>query len=253
MSQLLYVYGIVPSNQSLKELKTIHLGSLAALVEEVSDQEFGEEALAENIKNMEWVSEKAVHHQEVLATAGSESTLVPLKFGRVFSSEESIQSMLKEKERYFTDLLHRLDGKQEWGLKLFFNPATLQSWLEKNNHEIKEADEQISGLSSGAAFLLKKKREQLIKEKVKKEVNTYRKSVFTLCKEQSEELVQNKELDSKLSGNPDTNLLNLALLIQPNQFTALEKELSTMLDDNQSQGLYHELTGPWPPYNFVNL
>ncbi len=253
MNQLLYVYGIIPSQQSIAELATITFGSLAAVVEYVSAREFGQEVLAENIKDMKWVSVKAVRHQEVLSSVGKEITVIPLKFGSVFVSEESVQAMLNEKSEAFSTILDRLDDKQEWGLKLFYQTATLQNWLEQNNKELIEIDGQISTLSSGAAFLLKKKKEQLLKNKVKAEINAYRKSIFELAKHYSEELLQNKELDSKLSGNPDANLLNLAILIRPGQLAALQKELIAIDESHKSRGLYHDLTGPWPAYNFVDL
>jgi hypothetical protein len=49
-----------------------------------------------------------------------------------------------------------------------------------------------------------------------------------------------------------TMVLNVAFLVAPEQFEALQKTLTTLVARHGAHGFRFDFTGPWPPYHFVN-
>lgn len=248
MSELFYIFGI-RKNEITADL--ISYGDLTVVHEMVSESEFGQEAIAENLKNMEWVNRKVIHHQTRLSEIAKDETIIPLKFGTIFKSEESIQKMLAGRAEEFTNLLKQFKGKQEWGVKLFYAESVLSQWVEKHEEELQEIDKQIQSVNPGGAFLLKKKKEEALKKHIKDQLNLDRKRVFEYLSQLGAQTVVNKEIEQKLTGRKEKNLLNLALLIDPDQLQKVKKFLDLELKKMKDKGVFPELSGPWPPYSFV--
>lgn len=252
MSQLLYIYGIIRWSSDL-ELPLIKEGELAAIFEKVPAAEFAEEALAANIKNMDWIGQKAVHHQRVLEDAALHTTIVPLKFGSIFKTEETVKAMLKEKQGAFLRLLDQLNGREEWGLKLNYDSKELVQWVDEHSDDIAPFHQEMSKSSAGTAFLLRKKKEEAIKKVVKQELNDCRKRVYNGIAAAHAELKKNPELEGKLLGAGLANILNLAILATKNQREQIAAFVEGISAEMRQKGMQLELTGPWPPYNFVEL
>lgn len=252
MIELYYVFGVLSENTVVKSAETITHAGLKAIFERVPEDEFGEQYLSNNLKNMEWVSEKVVHHQSVLDQLQGAEPLIPFKFGSIFKTEEGLKEMLLDRKEDFAALIEKLRGKQEWGVKLFYDSAKLTEWAEKGSDEIILFNKQIDEGSAGKAFLLKKKKQEALNKLCKQQINDYRKRVFGFISDRDVEVYQNKELESGLTGRPDTNILNLAILSEASN----TQKLMSFIDELQpaliDRGMKLELTGPWPPYNFVS-
>ena len=60
----------------------------------------------------------------------------------------------------------------------------------------------------------------------------------------------NENMSKELSSKEDPNVLNVALLVELGREHELN-EVVLQLNEG-SNGLYGEVSGPWPPYNFVD-
>ena len=248
MSQLYYLYGIV--NSESKNAAVAHNG-LAVIYDHVSEDEFGQEVISEHLKNMEWVNEKVMIHQNKLEEIAQTQTVVPLKFGSIFKTEESIKQMLKERNDQFKGLLEKFEGKKEYGIKLFYQQDQLNSWLDAHS-ELQSTNRQMASVSDGSAFLLKKKKEELQKKLNKELLNETRQNVYQFISSIAQDILVSKEVDQSLSGRPEKNFLNLALLIDADSLRSLKEFVQKEADALSEKGMLMELSGPWPPYSFVN-
>ncbi|MEM9896349.1 MAG: GvpL/GvpF family gas vesicle protein, partial [Bacteroidota bacterium] len=126
---LIYIYGIVKKGMPAK---VVSAGNLAAAYEEVSEEDFGQHAIEQNLRNMDWVNEKVLNHQNKLNALSKQQTVIPLKFGSIFHSKDGVKKMLQERKNEFEALLKHFDQKKEWGLKLFYTPPILKDWITNN-------------------------------------------------------------------------------------------------------------------------
>jgi Gas vesicle synthesis protein GvpL/GvpF len=244
-----YVYGVVPAAQAsedwFREAHGVHSGgvtlvgdgALSAIATSVPLSEFGDEALDKNIHDEAWLEEKVRAHDAVLEAALGRTALVPFRFGTIYRSDEHVRAMLRE-NAYLTDTLERVRGAVELGVKAFLDPARFAV-----------EDEPVEG---GREYLLRKQRERRLGEE---------KASFTAAAAQeSHERLTAAAEDGRtnplhapeVSGRAGEMLLNGAYLVRVDREQAFRDALAALEERFRPEGLRFELTGPWPPYNFVD-
>lgn len=245
---LYYLYGIVASKDAPS---SIGLGGLSVVYERVPEHEFGQEAIHVNLKKMDWVNQKVLDHQTKLEEIAAQTSVVPLKFGSIFKTEDSILKMLSERKEEFESLLNKFEKKQEWGVKLFYQTPLLDTWLLANEASLKTLQDQINQTSGGGAFLLKKQKEEQLKRSTKVILNEERKKVYEYLSSLTLDIHLNKEMEQGLTGRKDHNFFNASLLLPEEGIDNLKAFRESLLTSFSSMGIAMELSGPWPPYSFV--
>ena len=69
----------------------------------------------------------------------------------------------------------------------------------------------------------------------------------------SEEYRLNTILSNDLSGRDDDMILNVTFLIEKERLNNFIELTDQMISQYENIGLALDLTGPWPPYTFLNL
>jgi gas vesicle protein GvpL/GvpF len=233
----LYLYGIsakapklkVPTSiQGNSPVEHLEAAGLTAWYSPVSSAEFGER-LAANMENLEWLSAVSVRHQRTVAQISEAVTLLPARFGTVFNNEKSLRDHITEEKYQLTQKLARIDGAEEWGVKLFLTAAPSPS-------EIKA--------SSGRDYLRAKSAITQVKRRTELDPE-----VADFVRE-----LQSVAADSAPTGKVSSSQPNLewqaTFLVRkkdrPKWDKALKKYATRWADRREIQ-----CTGPWPPYSFV--
>jgi hypothetical protein len=210
-------------------------GEVAALVSAVPAEEFGEEPLRENLNDRAWLERTAREHEDVLERALARTAVVPFRLCTIYESRERVQDFLAERGAGLADLLRRLDGRVELGVKAYFAPADASA----------EAEPQ-----SGREYLLRRQRErQDAEEAARFKAESARVSHERLAAV-AEEARANPPQPAELSGRTEEMLLNGAYLV-PRDDGRLRDVVAELESLYGPRGVTYELTGPWPPYNFV--
>ncbi|HEY0390276.1 MAG TPA: GvpL/GvpF family gas vesicle protein [Solirubrobacterales bacterium] len=252
-----YVYGVVPARTEFPrdlagidpryEVSLLEEEGLAALVSRVSLAEFGEEPLHENLNDVGWLEEKARAHEHVLDVAVQRGTVVPLRLCTIYSGEEQVREMLARERAVMTEALERLDGKAEWGVKAIAEPRALERAAAQRAGEGSEEGDA----SRGTAYMNRKRREAQAREEEMQIADEWASAIHDRLADAASEALLNPLQDPDVSGHDGDMLLNGVYLIEeravPN-FSALVERLA---DEYRPLGASVELTGPWPPYNFV--
>ena len=150
----IYVYGVVPPDTPPAVFEDVegvdpseptallaHAG-LAAVAGRVSFEEFGEEALAANLRSVDWLEAKVRAHDEVLAAAIGRTTVVPFRFGAIYESEAHVLEMLADRSD-LAGALKRLAGAVELGVNAYLDRERLRARLAAERGVADE--EQTSG------------------------------------------------------------------------------------------------------------
>jgi len=234
-------------------LYTIADQTLRVVVSQVSLQEYGEAPLELNLHDSAWLESRVRCHQAVLETLSSTSTIVPMRFCTIYLSEARVQEMLALYFNDFTKALDYLDGKQEWGVKAYYDKDLLADHVEETDESILSLKAEGSGKSSGLAYFTKKKLAETIVKHVERTSDAYAQDShnrLAACAVASSLLpVQTKEA----AGRQEEMVSNGAYLIDKEKITLFRTELEKLGNEYGPRGFSYEFTGPWPPYNFVSI
>jgi hypothetical protein len=241
------VYALQPSAISHQP------SAISAIVSKVSLSEFGQEQLEANLNDIKWVEAKVLAHQRILEAVLARRTLIPMRFCTLYQSESRVQEVLAQHYHDFVDALARLEGKTEWGVKVYCDGKGLVQRVEELSAKVKELKAEMEQKSSGAAYFLKKKMDETIAEEVERLNDEYAQRSHNRLASYAKEAVINPLQSKESTGRKEAMVLNGAYLVAEEQLTAFRAELGSLGGDYGDLGFVYEITGPWPPYNFVSI
>ncbi|MBU2592775.1 GvpL/GvpF family gas vesicle protein [Patescibacteria group bacterium] len=270
----LYAYGLVA--KSPKQLNILGIDkknkvffvegrNLAVLVSKIDVGKFQcqiKEGLSELAKAKDSfprrVGELLRTHEGVVDTLGKLTTVAPFKFGTILKDEEAVFKMLEDDKERFEALLSKFTGKEEWGIKVYADSQKFKNYLTKSEPKLKvlaeknlPAGRQGEKLSRGAAYLLGRKLEEDLKDKVTAQFNNIAELIFREAKKYAFEAKLTKTLPKKLTGKDKEMILNSAYLIEKDEVSNFNREIKKLKEKYERAGIGFEVSGPWPPYSFT--
>jgi hypothetical protein len=254
-----YVYGVVSARGAslpgdlagvdpAHPAELIEEGALAAIASRVSLAEFGEEQLHENLNDVAWLEDKARAHENVLDAALSRMTVVPMRLCTIYKGEDQVREMLRGEREVFVDALRRLEGKTEWGVKLIAEPGTLERAAASR---ASASDEPGDAGSEGTAYISRKRVEARAREESDRLADEWADAVHRELARHASEALLNPLQRPEVSGHTGDMLLNGVYLVADRDAEEFRRCVDRLADTYRELGASVELTGPWPPYNFV--
>ena len=235
------------------ELYCVRNTNLYATVGKVPASEFKQEHLEQNLNNPKWLKRQVERHEQVIETIMLNSSVIPSKFATVFFNEQNVQTFLEQYEEKLLEKLSDLEGREEWGVKICCDEKILCRYIVENNPEVIDLDHEINAASQGKAYLLKRKRQQLVENITMNNINIYRKLFLEVFQSVCRVVRVNPFPPRNLPDQHNGMILNLAVLVDraasENFFTSVETLKIEFLD----KGFSFEYSGPWPPYNFSQI
>jgi len=257
---LIYLYCVTNNAPKLKEIENlvdnpyfIYYQGLCAIVNKIKESEFTEENLKRNLADLEWIKAKAIIHEKVIEGIMKNTCVIPFKFATIFDTEDNLKAMLEEHVQTLKEKLKNLEGKEEWGVKIYCDIERLKGAVIQEESGILKIEKEINSSSSGKAYFLKKKKEELMKEAVNKRINEYGQESFELFKRLSYEARINKLLPKEVTEREDDMVLNSAFLVDKDKVSEFIHAVDDLKTRYNDKGFDFDCTGPWPPYNFCNL
>src|SRR6266705_3502833 len=189
--------------------------------------------------------ENVLAHEFVNETVMKEFTLIPMSFGTVFRSEKDVQRLLRSTYQAFTDVLDKMQDKIEFGLKILWDRDSVVAAIERDNDEIRRLKDEITRKATSSTYFARMQLGRLVEAAMEEASNRYVNDIHEQLKE-----VSVASRSSKVIG--DRMILNAAFLVErkdEKSFDEKVKAISLQYEDL----LTFKYTGPWPPYNFVNI
>jgi hypothetical protein len=248
-----YVYGIVGAGTELSgpldgvapgnPVTLVTAGELAAVASQVSLDEFDEERLREHLADMEWVEATARAHESVLERVREQATLVPMRMCTLYRTESSMREMLDRESTSLLGALEHLEGKAEWGVKVFTDVA-------RAGGGIRNVDTG-AGDPSGAAYMERKRtereRRQQAIDQAEEAAAEVHERLSALAADDALIPLQRPEA----SGHAGDMILNGVYLVADEDATAFHEEVQSLQSELATQDVELVPSGPWPAYNFV--
>jgi hypothetical protein len=220
------------------ELSLVEADGLTAVVGTVPLAEFGEAALHEHLNDRAWLEEKARAHEEVLQRVAAATTaIVPLRFGSIHRDLRDVETLLDERRGPFERALAHVRGRVEVGVKGWFDPRR---------------DDAAATAPTGRAYLERRREERSRGESETAELEDALHEIHATLLALAVDGVLNRPQPRELTGRPERMVLNAAYLV-PAGDEALAGAVAELAARHRGRGLLLEVTGPWPPHNFVDL
>lgn len=243
MTPGLYVYGVVESGSLAGAVGTsgvtgdppmlFDVDGLTAIVNGVDVSEFEGEALERNVSSPEWLEHKVRAHESVLEDVLDRATVVPMRFGSIFSSPDGLRAMLTEHAGPLRAALARVAGRTEWGVKLHCDASRLAGSLAGGSPEP----------ASGRGYLMQKKAQLDAGARAAE-------AAAAIAAETHEALAE--LADEDVAAAPRANeVLNGAYLVRDAEREGFMRRVED-LQRRHADAFAFEVTGPWPPYNFTS-
>ena len=245
MSEGLYVYAIGRAGHPLPdEVQAIESGGLAAFYTPVELEEYSQAAIDQRSGDVEWLGAIGYRHQSVMNDLMRGGTILPLRAFSLYSSAEVLKGELERNAQIYAKILERLDGKQEWTLRVEFDPEAWSDALVHRVESLRTLAAEAERASSGKAFLLRKK---LDEEKKRVSRDEEQKVVAEIERAVMETLACDTVAETRQQRSGAFPQINV--LINRDE----ESVLQEIADRYSGEGIAVAITGPWPPYSFAGM
>jgi hypothetical protein len=145
-------------------------------------------------------------------------------------------------------VLERLDGKQEWTLRVEFEPQRWNEALNSRVDSLRAMAGEIASAAPGKAFLLKKK---LDDERKKASRDAELQVVGEIEQQILEKLACETIAESRQSRDGAFPQINV--LINRDEEAVLQELHRDLSNRYAGEGITLAVSGPWPPYTFASV
>jgi gas vesicle protein GvpL/GvpF len=243
-----YIYCVVPADTELpRDLPSIDPAHsptlirherLAAVVSPVPLADFGEERLRERLADMDWLERTARAHELALETVGRHATLIPMRLCSVYRNETGVKEMLAREAKALEEALVHLDGKTEWGLKVFAPSTTATS-----------TDGEPG--ASGTEYMQRRRSDRDRRRNADQELHDDCVAIHERLAAVVADALTSPPQRPEVSGHAGQMLLNGVYLVEDDQLNTFLTLVDQLKARYLTDGLELQVTGPWPAYNFV--
>lgn len=172
-------------------------------------------------------------------------TPLPFRFDTIIrGGEDEVVKWLREEYRRLKGALDEVREKAEYGVQVFWDPEIVAEKLVEKG-EIKVLEREIKGKQGGVAYMLKRKMEKMLKDRLTAEAEARREEFLHRINACVAKIKVEKPKAEGWQGKK--MLLNLSCLANGNQAKGLGKVLEEI---NGMKGFDVRFTGPWAPFNF---
>ncbi|HEX3509991.1 MAG TPA: GvpL/GvpF family gas vesicle protein [Solirubrobacteraceae bacterium] len=252
-----YVYGIVDEGfeplqmegvDEIHRLEVVTGAGLGALASRVPLDEFGEGSLREQLEDLPWLERNARRHELILESVRDQrATVVPMRLFTIYERRASLLEMLAREHEYLVAALERLAGRTEWGVKLY-----LQPWAsEPDDAETEDVDSEGEA-GPGESYMLRRRTADRRSEAAGQRLDGWRDQAHERLSAAATEARVNPLQPPELSEHDGTMLMNGVYLVDDDESDTFQEEVAALREEHAQRGIDVVLTGPWPPYNFVN-
>jgi len=237
-----YVYCIIHTTESLR-FGPIGIGGEPADVHTVNYKDIAAVVSDTPLEVYDPTRENVLAHERVNEVVMRDFTVLPMSFSTVFKTSEDIVELLRTAYDAFRDVLGKMRDKVEFGVKVLWEPEIVIREIEKDDENLRLLRQEISS-QRGSTYFARMQYGRLVDSLLQQRSEQLVNDIFNTLGSVSVASRANKPIGEKM-------ILNAAFLVARDReadFDAKVKEI-----DARYENLKFKYTGPWPPYNFVNI
>ncbi len=212
---------------------TISQGPVLAVVSDISEKRLRPER-----KNL-------AAHNTVIKRLMQETTVLPVAFGTIAGSNQSLVKILKDNRATFVEQLNVVRGKVELGLRVVLDVPNIFAYMVSRHQELADLRDEVMGRQHGASQNDKIEMGRLFDQLLQQDREVHAVSVIDVLSSRCVDIKQNPTRAEK-------EVMHLACLVERGALKEFEDgvfEAAKLFDNNFA----FDFNGPWAPHHFVNM
>jgi hypothetical protein len=239
-----YVYGIIAGRES-HSFGKMGLGGNSEMVYTVNHGDTSAVVSRTNVFIFDPTRENALAHEHVIESVMKSHTIIPMSFGTVFRTDDDIKEVLRSIYPSLKDVLEQMSGKVEFGLKVTWDRDQIVEELKRQDEEIHRFHLEITKKHLQSTYLARMQLGRMIDKALVETSSQYVREIYEALRNVCVASRDNKPIGEKM-------IMNAAFLIQRDRETEFDAAVNRVAKRFGNR-LNFRYTGPWPPYNFVNI
>jgi hypothetical protein len=239
-----YVYGIVPSKDHMTFGK-IGIGGTGEMVYTVHYLDIAAVVSRTAVAIFDPTRENALAHEHVIETVMKNYTIIPMSFGTVFRTDNDIREVLKSIYSSLKDVLGRMAGKLEFGLKVNWDRDQIIEELKQQDEEIRQFHREIVRKQLQSTYFARMQLGRMIDKALAERATAYVREIYEALRNVCVASRDNQPIGDKM-------IMNAAFLVERKREAEFDSAVNRIAK-KYGKRLKFKYTGPWPPYNFVNI
>jgi hypothetical protein len=202
---------------------------------------YGEAAINRGLSNLAWVSRAAVAHEAVVESFISETAVLPMKLFTIFTSDDRAIEHVRAERQRIAAAVKRVANHQEWGVRVALDRARAAAATPKKRAS--------AGTRTGVAYLTRKK---ALRDAAMELATHAHETVAALYDRlAARSRLGKRRLAGDLPAQGGPLLLDAAFLVPRARAKSFQALLARESRSLARHGYGMTVSGPWPPYSFV--
>jgi hypothetical protein len=213
-------------------VRAVAEADLSAVVGSVDAAAFGDGSLTSLLADLSNIETIGREHHQVVASVGSGGPVVPLRLATVYPDDETVRTLLVEHRSDLVELLRSFSGTQEWGVKVYMELTADGS-----------QDDPCAARSGAQDGLPSRDPRWQKAESCAAEIDRALSGIAIAARRHPVPYLRFEDTDGLM-------VLNGVYLLDAGraaEFTGIAQNLA-----EAHAALRAQVTGPWPPYSFVD-
>ncbi|HUG55558.1 MAG TPA: GvpL/GvpF family gas vesicle protein [Candidatus Limnocylindrales bacterium] len=217
------------------EVYTVHYRDLAAVVSRAP------------LRVYDPTRENALTHEHVneVVMIDNGFTPVPMSFGTLFRTEEDTVEFLKDTYDALHDVLLKMKGKLEFGLKVNWDRDAVLQEIESENEEVRRLKAEIVNNQQSSTYFARMQLGRMVEQALAEKSDSYVRDIYADLRDAAIASRSNKVIGEKM-------IMNAAFLVARDRADEFDGKVHEVGKRYEGK-LTFRYTGPWPPYNFVTI
>ena len=237
-----YVYCVIHAEKAL-ELGPLGVGGEPGAVHTVNYRDIAAVVSDTLVDVPEPTRQNVLAHERVNETVMRRYTVIPMSFGTVFKTHDDIHDLLRSAYDAFKDVLVKMQDKLEFGLKVLWDRDAILHDLEAESGDIRRLKREIQS-QKGSTYFARMQYGRLVDGALQARSERHVSEIFDQLRPVSVASRANRPIG-------DGMIMNAAFLVGRDRESEFEARVKDI--DAAQNNLTLKSTGPWPPYNFVNI
>jgi hypothetical protein len=204
---------------------------------------YNETAINRGLANLDWVSHVAVAHEAVIESFTTATAVLPMKLFTIFTSDDRALDHVRGQRGRLAALVKRVANQQEWGVRVV---------LDRRQPPVAPLNKKKTAAAAartGALYLAQKKAQRDASRELASRARDTVAALFDRLAMKAGDAKRRAASEVPAAGG--TLLLDAAFLVPRTRATVFKASAVRESKALARQGYGLTLTGPWPPYTFV--
>lgn len=210
-----------------------------AVVADAPLPKFGEAAINRGLADLDWVSRAAVAHEAVVESFISAAAVLPMKLFTIFTTDDRALDHIRRERGQIARAIERVTHHDEWGLRVVLDRTRASSGGVPT----------AKASATGATYLQRKKAQKDAVTELARRAREVVADLYDLLA--SHASVGRRRAASELPPKGGPLLLDAAFLVRRTKAARFRALVGREARALATEGYALTLSGPWPPYTFM--